>query len=127
MTKKHLSPDAKNLLKSHPWPGNVRELENVLTRAMLWSDHDRISGEDLRRSILAFPEQVRTSILDRPLDGSWRLEELLDDVSRQYLDRAMKHTRGNKTEAADLLGFKNYQTLTNWLNRICMEDANRDI
>ncbi|MBP7634987.1 sigma 54-interacting transcriptional regulator [Candidatus Ozemobacteraceae bacterium] len=127
MTKKHLSPDAKNLLKSHPWPGNVRELENVLTRAMLWSDHDRISGEDLRRSILAFPEQVRTSILDRPLDGSWRLEELLDDVSRQYLDRAMKHTRGNKTEAADLLGFKNYQTLTNWLKRLGMEDANRDI
>ncbi|HOY66287.1 MAG TPA: helix-turn-helix domain-containing protein [Candidatus Ozemobacteraceae bacterium] len=37
----------------------------------------------------------------------------------------MKHTRGNKTEAADLLGFKNYQTLTNWLKRFGMEGAVR--
>lgn len=78
--------------------------------------------KDLRRSILAFPEQVRTSILDRPLDGTWHLEALLDDVSRHYLERVMKYTSGNKTEAEDLLGFKNYQTLTNWLKRLELED-----
>ncbi|NLI79244.1 MAG: sigma 54-interacting transcriptional regulator [Candidatus Riflebacteria bacterium] len=121
MTKKHLAPDAKNALRAHPWPGNVRELENVLTRAMLWSEHDRISGEDLRRAILVFPEQARSSVLGRPIDGSWRLEGLLDEVSRHYLERVMELTRGNKTEAACLLGFNNYQTLSNWLRRLGLE------
>lgn len=126
MTKKHLSPEAKNVLKSHSWPGNVRELENVLTRAMLWTEHDRISGEDLRRAILIFPERVQTTVLDRPIDGSWQLEAILDDVSRHYLDRTMQITHGNKTEAARLLGFKNYQTLNNWLTRLGIETTGRD-
>lgn len=121
MTKKPLSPEARNVLKSYAWPGNVRELEYVLTRAMLWTEHDRIAGEDLRRSILTFPEQAKTTVMGRPIDGSWRLEGLLDEVSRHYLERVMELTRGNKTEAASLLGFNNYQTLSNWLRRLGLE------
>ncbi len=126
MTKKHLSPDAKNVLKAHAWPGNVRELENVLTRAMLWTEHDRIGAEEMRRAILVFPEQQQNPVVDRPLDGSWRLEDLLDEVSRHYLERAMQLTRGSKTETASILGFNNYQTVTNWLRRLGLEGGGSD-
>ena len=42
---------------------------------------------------------------------------MVQDVKKHYLQRAMKHTRGNKLEAANILGIKNYQTLTNWLGK----------
>ena len=35
------------------------------------------------------------------LDGDW---PTLSVLSRRYIDRALEHTRGNKTRAADLLG-----------------------
>ena len=39
--------NALDRLMAHGWPGNVRELENVLQRAMLLHDGDRIEAGDL--------------------------------------------------------------------------------
>jgi two-component system response regulator GlrR len=44
---KNLSLAALNRLLSYSWPGNVRELQNVLTRAIVLSDHDSIEPSDL--------------------------------------------------------------------------------
>jgi DNA-binding NtrC family response regulator len=44
---KNLSLGALNRLLSHSWPGNVRELQNVLTRAIVLSDHDSIEPSDI--------------------------------------------------------------------------------
>ncbi len=38
---------------------------------------------------------------DPTLDGDWPTLAIL---SRRYIDRALQHTNGNKTRAADLLG-----------------------
>jgi DNA-binding protein Fis len=38
-------------------------------------------------------------------------------VASHYLDRAMRESGGVKARAAELLGFEQYQTLTNWLNK----------
>jgi len=38
-------------------------------------------------------------------------------VAADYLARALEHTRDNRSQAARLLGFGNYQTFTNWMNR----------
>ncbi|WP_269145850.1 helix-turn-helix domain-containing protein [Nitratidesulfovibrio oxamicus] len=48
------------------------------------------------------------------------------DVARHYLDRAMEQSRGNKTEAAKLLGLGSYQTLTNWLLKYQSKKAGTD-
>jgi len=44
---KKLSVQAKETIMTYNWPGNVRELKSAIERAILISDHDAISSEDL--------------------------------------------------------------------------------
>lgn len=115
--EKKLSAGAKKLLLSHPWPGNVRELLNTLRRAAIWSEGSAISVEDARETLLPAVSPGRHDILGRPLGGSLDVQELLKEVARHYLARAMDEARGNKTQAAELIGLPSYQTLTNWLKK----------
>ena len=116
---KKLSVAAKNLLLLHTWPGNVRELLNTLQRAAVWSDEEAIGADAMRDAILVAPSTVKTddSVLHQSVDSGIKLEEIMASVARHYMERALEHTRGNKTQAAKLLGFGNYQTFTNWMNR----------
>ena len=116
---KKLSAAARNLLLQHPWPGNVRELLNTLQRAAVWSDDETISLEAITDAILLSPRALpgEHDILNRSLDSGVELESLMAQVARHYIERALAHTRNNKTQAARLLGFGNYQTFTNWMNR----------
>lgn len=115
--EKKLSAGARNVLQEHPWPGNVRELLNSLRRAAIWSDGTTISGEDMREALLPAAIAVRQEVLGRPLGSGFNLSDLLTEVARHYLGRAMDEARGNKTKAAQLVGLPSYQTLTNWLTR----------
>jgi DNA-binding NtrC family response regulator len=120
---KKLSAGARNLLLAHPWPGNVRELFNTLRRAAIWSDSTTISAEDAREAVLPAASPARLEILDRPLGGGLNLPELLKEIARHYLGRAMDEAHGNKTKAAELVGLSSYQTLTNWLSRYEVNDG----
>jgi len=115
--EKKLSAGAKNILLSHLWPGNVRELLNTLRRAAIWSDGATISAEDAREALLPATPPARHDVLGRPLGEGLNLAELLKEVARHYLGRAMDEAHGNKTKAAELVGLPSYQTLTNWLAR----------
>ena len=44
---KRLSPEAVRAILDYPWPGNVRELKSTVERAVLISDHELISQDDL--------------------------------------------------------------------------------
>ncbi len=114
---KKLSAAGRNLLMAHPWPGNVRELLNTLRRAAIWSDGTSISSEDVREALLPAAATARQDVLGRPLGGGFNLSNLLDEVARHYLGRAMDESKGNKTKAAELVGLPSYQTLSNWLAR----------
>lgn len=120
---KKISVAAKNIMLQHAWPGNVRELLNTLQRATVWSDDETIGLEAVRGALLAAPKKDggEDAILNRPLDSALSLEELMASVARHYLQRALDQTKGNKTQAASLLGFRNYQTLGNWLEKYGVE------
>lgn len=115
--EKRLSVGARNLLVAHPWPGNVRELLNTLHRAVIWSDGATISSEDVKEALLPAVGPTRQEVLGRSLGPGFNLSDLLTDVARHYLGRAMDEAQGSKTKAADLVGAPSYQTLTNWLKK----------
>ncbi len=94
-----IEPDAMEVLLEYPWPGNVRELENVLERALVLTDGDRIRAEDL-------PEGVRVprpvEVLADP-DGDLSVKRRSAELEKYLIQRALERTGGNKTQAADLL------------------------
>ena len=108
---------ARNLLLRYSWPGNVRELHNTLLRASIWAAGDKIAAEDVAASLAVTVPPKAETVLGRPLDQSLSLPEIISDVARHYLERAMAQTHGNKSEAARLLGLGSYQTLSNWLQK----------
>jgi DNA-binding NtrC family response regulator len=103
----------------HSWPGNIRELLNTLQRAAVWSDDEVIGLEAIRDAIQLSPRTAHgtDNILSRPVESGIELELLMAQVARHYIERTLDHTHNNKTQAAKLLGFGNYQTFTNWMNR----------
>jgi len=115
---KTLSSGARSLLVRHPWPGNVRELYHTLLRASIWSTGSTIAPEDIRSSLFAPPGEKVSNLLDQPLGEGFDIEELVRNVKRQYVKRALVESGGNKSKAAQLLGLGSHQTLTNWMKGI---------
>lgn len=114
---KKISVAARNLLLQHAWPGNVRELHNALTRASIWATGDEITAQDVAESLAVTVAPETETVLGRPLEQGLSLPDVLGDVARHYLERAMTQAHGNKSEAARMLGLAGYQTLTNWLQK----------
>ena len=114
---KKLSVGARNLLLSHPWPGNVRQLQHTLRSAIIWCDADTISTEEIHDLLLSAPQNMRRDVLNRPLGDGFNLQELLKEVGRHYVGRALDQADGNKTIAAKLVGAPSYQTLSNWMKK----------
>ena len=115
--QKTLSPQARNLLLRHPWPGNVRELQATLDRLVLWSPHAVVGGDDVREELLKTVRSDSADLLGQPLGNGLDLTELMAEMARHYLERALAEADGNKTRAAELIGLPSYQTLTNWMSR----------
>ena len=120
--KRVLSPAARKALREHSWPGNVRELVNTLTRAVIFSQSTSLKEQDIRGALLQMPKREGHDLLGQALDGGVNLPQLIDELKRHYLKRALERTAGNKTQAAKLLGLENHQTLTNWTVAVGLAD-----
>lgn len=116
---KTLSATARSHLLKHTWPGNIRELQNTLTRAALWSLASVIDKQAIEDAMLPvhIDRGTEADILGRPIDKGFNLENVIDEVARHYLERAMKESGGNKSRAAKMLSFESYQRLDGWLKR----------
>ncbi|MCB2146672.1 MAG: sigma-54 dependent transcriptional regulator [Deltaproteobacteria bacterium] len=93
-TVPEVSPAAMALLMGYRWPGNVRQLENVIERAFALGVKDVLDVNDLPNEIARQSSQWMTG------DGSCNLKAIEEKTIRQALQKA----RGNKAEAAKLLG-----------------------
>ena len=79
-------------LKQYFWPGNIRELSNVIERAAILCQTDRVGLECLPRNIL--PRESLPNIGD-PVT--------LDKIEEQHIRRILAATKSLQ-EAADILG-----------------------
>ena len=92
----HVPEPTYEQLAAHRWPGNVRELKNVLAYALAFVDAGVLDASTLRFA----PEASTASSLERLPLGGQSLSALEDVAIRQTLGL----TRGNKVQAARLLG-----------------------
>jgi len=90
------SPQALDLISSHPWPGNVRELENKIRRAVILAENSRIAPEDL-----ALDAEDSTSGLLAPPKT---LKDARSQLERQMVAQALKNCTGNIVKASQSLG-----------------------
>jgi two-component system response regulator HydG len=94
---------ALELLAAYSWPGNVRELENAVERAVVLSRSPMIGEDDL-------PREVRNHTAADAAAGpgtrvlSFPIGTPLDEVERQAIHETLRHTKGDKRLAAQLLG-----------------------
>ncbi len=97
--RKHFSSDAIQQLKGYRWKGNVRELENIIERVVLLCDSDTIDAGNLPEEIGTVSKNEKVAIPANGLD----IEQLMEDLEKSYLLKALEKTNGVKTEAARLL------------------------
>jgi len=96
-----LDPIAEEILVEFPWPGNVRELENVINRAHILADGDRITLADLPPDIARSAPQREKCGLDMNLSGG--LREQLRRVEADIITRALRDAGGDRRIAAQKL------------------------
>ena len=102
------SPAALDGLRQYHWPGNVRELQNVVERVAILEDGPQITAA-------ALPGDL-TSPMSRATNDDAAPPTLnLHEIERRTIQRALATSSGNRTKAADLLGFS-VRTLRNKIN-----------
>jgi two-component system NtrC family response regulator len=95
-------------LERHRWPGNVRELQNMLKRAVIMAEDDRINALDLG---------LRASAETADDSPTLDLRTVREAAERQALITALARTDGNIVRAAELLGVSR-PTLYDMMNRL---------
>ncbi len=93
---KQFSPPAWRLLRAYDFPGNVRELANIIERAVIVSTGPELEAVDL-------PESTRVAAARRERKAR---RPSLAEVESEYIRETLSATKGNKTEAARILGLQ---------------------
>jgi DNA-binding NtrC family response regulator len=102
---KRLGSDAEAALKRHGWPGNVRELKNVIQRACLLAPAEVIHADDLALPAASTPA---------------RSHEVVEEISREQVEQALREHHGNISQAAGSLGLSR-QALYRRMDRLGIE------
>jgi transcriptional regulator with PAS, ATPase and Fis domain len=98
-----ISPEAMELLLTHPWPGNVRELANVIERAVVLCAGESVQPEDLalRGSVSSSPPDPDLSSV---VPGDFHVQ--VKEYKQAVIKAALRQAGGNQTKAAELLGLQ---------------------
>ncbi|HET9314594.1 MAG TPA: sigma 54-interacting transcriptional regulator, partial [Vicinamibacteria bacterium] len=98
---RRFSAEALELLRRQPWKGNVRELKNVVERALILSDSDPITADEVRVA-LGPPGGGRSGSV--PTDGM--LRDVVDAFEREVIRERLKANAGHVTNTARSLGLE---------------------
>src|SRR5690606_9554540 len=90
--------EALAILTAYTWPGNVRELENVLERAILFADGDRVFTEHLPAELTQTSLAAAPATLEREEVGlKEQVRAAVNQLERQLIFRALEQMNGNVT------------------------------
>ena len=96
-TRLHPTRGALDRLMDYAWPGNVRELQNVVERAVVLSRNEALSESDL-------PEHITNATPSAATPLAFEIGITLDEIEHRVIRETLRHTKGDKSLAAQLLG-----------------------
>lgn len=85
-------------LKNHNWKGEVRELENIIERAMIFTEGPKLGVEDLPDSLKE--EHFASELNEIPSD----LSSAVNYFERNHILEELKRNNGDKKKVSKLLG-----------------------
>jgi len=111
---KTLTEGALKTLENQYFKGNVRELENIIQRAILFSDGAEITEKDLLLESRHSGPVVGASSYPSEAGGEF-IPGPLKEIEKKMIFQTLDKTEGNRTHAAKILGIS-VRTLRNKLN-----------
>lgn len=100
-----LQEDVYNIFRAYSWPGNVRELEHVIEYMM---NFVTMSQKEL--TVQELPDYLKPHTagyqlkLDRVMEKSNTLNQIMDSVRKDVLERTLRKNGWNITKSAKALG-----------------------
>lgn len=118
-----ISKEALDLMTAYRWPGNIRELQSVVKQALLQATGPVLLADFLPQQLHHTHEPAHattTGAAEKPNDPLSGFNHFIDDrlecgstdlfaettmlVERLLLTRVLRHTGGNQSKAAKILG-----------------------
>jgi len=129
-----ISPAVIRAFEGHDWPGNVRELNNIIERALPFTDGTTIGLESLPETFVsAAPRPSKSTATSRhgappnppnadpepSVPFKHAKEQLIDDFERRYLVELLETHDGNVSKAARAAGMDR-KTITRLMKKHCI-------
>ena len=89
-----MDEETKRILMNYEWKGGIRELENVIERALILSEGEKITRQDLPPNLMKLEPTPETSP---------RLKDTVAAFEKEYIEQVLKANQGNKEAAAKIL------------------------
>lgn len=103
---REVSDEVLHALRAHHWPGNVRELENVLERALVLAEGERLQLAELPHLGTHGEGEAGGAVGPALTPDGMDLNQVVEGMEERLLREALQQADGVKAEAARLLGLK---------------------
>jgi DNA-binding NtrC family response regulator len=111
-----VAPEVMARFQRSSWPGNVRQLRNLLERAVIVAGEGTIFLRHLPPEPADASAEPAVTVQDED-SIVLRVGLPMHDLEEAYINLVLKHTKGNRTRAAEILGMS-LRTLQNRLKEV---------
>ncbi len=105
---KGISAEVMDAFEAYSWPGNIRELQNLIERAVILCDSEKLTLNDIPREYITMEPDMASNIAT--------YKEAKEEFEKKYLQGLLQKTSGNVTRAARIAGI-NRRTLHRLIKR----------
>jgi len=108
-----------NYMQTLDWYGNVRQLEDFVKRLIIHSKDDIINLSLLKKEIRKeFGQSDSISDILQDISLITDLEDTLNKIRKEVITRCLAFHKGNISETAKALGYKNHNSIKYWAEKI---------